>query len=369
MSAPTEDAFAAFPAAWYLFGAARELRRGPVSKSLFGKRLVAFRAASGALSVLDARCWHMQADLGRGRVRGDHLECPFHNWRYDAAGRCVAAAAAEIPSAARQRRYPVAEQNGYLFVFNGPEPLYPLPFFLGHAPADFVAGRPFRFVAECSWPMLVANGFDEAHFQAVHDRTLIGPGYVDCPAPFARRMNYTAHVTGRSLADRFIRLVLGDVVRVTITNFGGPLVLVTGEFRRARSYIFIAAQPISAHRTAVEVIVFGRKQGAWSPRRLLAPLSLWARRRLTQAFMQDDIDRLPGIRYSPHTLTEADRELREFFRWLAALPQSVGEGPAAASSGTLGEEQMKPAPEHTESPEKARSFSRARTDGRERIPL
>jgi hypothetical protein len=218
--------------------------------------------------------------------------------------------------------YPTEERHGYVFFFNGSAPVFPLPFFFDSRPEDFVAGRPFRFRADCSWFMLAANGFDEMHFQVVHDRALAGPPVVDCPSVFARRMRYTARVTGESIFDRLIRQFLGDVVLVSITSWGGPYILVTGRFRRACSYILIAAQPLEDGKTLVEVIVFSRRSRARLAQALLQPFSLWIRRTFTRAFMQDDIDRLGGIRYNPHALIDSDRLLIEFFDWVARLPRS-----------------------------------------------
>src|SRR5207244_4267535 len=87
--APAASRFAAYPATWYLFGAAGELRRGPVSRDMLGRRLVAFRTASGRLGVMDARCAHLGADLARGCVDGEIIRCPFHHWEYDLDGHCT----------------------------------------------------------------------------------------------------------------------------------------------------------------------------------------------------------------------------------------------------------------------------------------
>jgi nitrite reductase/ring-hydroxylating ferredoxin subunit len=335
-TAPPASRFPAYPASWYLFGRGDELRRGPVSKDLIGRRLVAYRTAGGRAVVMDARCAHLGADLGRGRVVGDGLQCPFHNWEYGPDGRCTHIPhAADIPPFARLACYPVEERHGFVFFFNGRRPLFPLPFFVGAAPEEFVAGRPFRFVADCSWFMLAANGFDQEHFGAVHDRTLLAPPTVDCPAPFARRMHYTAEVTGDSAFDRLLRCFVGRVVDVTITSWGGPLILVTGDFGRAFSRILIATQPRPDGRTQAEVIVFARRGRSW-PARLLRPLTLWLRRVFTQGFMRDDIDRLGGVRYNPHALVEGDRLMIEFFDWAASLPQGAG-GADGPDDGRLSE--------------------------------
>jgi aminopyrrolnitrin oxygenase len=314
---PPVNRFPVCPASWYLFCHANDLRRGPFSKTMFGRRLVAYRPAQGDVSILDARCAHLGADLGRGRVIGASLQCPFHNWEYGPDGRCTRIpTTTAIPAFARQMCYPVAERHGFVFFFNGREPLFPLPFFTDERPEDFVAGKPFRFVANCTWYMLAANGFDAEHFRAVHDRTLIGPPEIDCPANYARRMRYTARVTGNSVFDRLLRHCAGRLVHVSITSWGGPFILVTGFFQRARSYILIATQPLEDGRTLIETVVLARRRRP----ALLRPLSLWVRRLFTRGFLRDDIDRLGSIRYNPHTLLANDRPLIEYFAWAAALP-------------------------------------------------
>src|SRR5579859_6438769 len=122
---PAARRFAAYPATWYLFGAARELRRGPVSREMLGRRLVAFRTASGRLCVMDARCAHLGADLGLGDVAGETIRCPFHHWEYGADGQCVhiPGNAEVVPALARQAVYPALERHGYIFFFNAREPL------------------------------------------------------------------------------------------------------------------------------------------------------------------------------------------------------------------------------------------------------
>src|SRR6185295_4645439 len=49
--APPAAEFAPYPASWYLFSAGADLARGPVSKSMLGGRLVAFRTQSGRAIV------------------------------------------------------------------------------------------------------------------------------------------------------------------------------------------------------------------------------------------------------------------------------------------------------------------------------
>ena len=324
LKAPPPEAFAAYPASWYLLCESGALDRGPLTRRVLGRDLVAFRTASGTVAVLDAHCSHLGADLGRGRVIGESIQCPFHNWRYGVDGVCVEIPCTkQIPHLARQLAYPVVERHGYLFFFNGREPLFPLPFFFDCDPAEFVAGRVFRYHADCTWYMNAAHAFDTQHFSAVHDRELVAPPAVDCPAPFARRNSYRARVLGRTPLDRVLRLGAGPMVEITITTWGGTFVLVTGAFRRARSRFIIATTPLEDGTTRCEGIVFGPRGKNAVARAVFDPLGLWVRRFFTYGYLKDETKRLRGTQYRPLSLGAPDRDMIEFFQWVTSLPQEA----------------------------------------------
>ena len=309
------------PACWYFFGSSRELEGGPVSKELLGRRLVAYRPAPGQVAVLDARCSHLGADLGLGRVVGERLQCPFHAWEYGPDGRCVRIPGiAVVPPFARQRAYPAIERHGQIFFFNGSQPLFPLPFFGGERPEDFVAASPLFFRAECPWYMVAANGFDAQHLNPIHGRALLSPPQIDEPAPRARRIRYRSRVTGRSRYDWMLRRFVGETVEVSISNWGGSLILVTAFFRRAQSYILFSVLPVAARSSQVAMIVFLRRAAGLAGS-LLAPLTLWIRQRFSRAFVAGDFEQLAGIDYNPASLVAGDRELADFFAWLTHVPR------------------------------------------------
>jgi aminopyrrolnitrin oxygenase len=320
---PDAAEFPSRPATWYLFCRSAELREKPISKTIMQRRLVAYRGAAGNVSVLDANCAHLGADLGRGAVVGDSIQCPFHHWRYGPSGRCIATAqmGGELPSASL-RSYPVVERHGYVFFFFGSRQRFPLPFFMDCDPADFVASSPFRFEMDCPWYMLAANGFDTQHFHAVHDRKLKNFPQVDSPAPLARRMRFDAEVTGSSIFDRLLKRFVGRDVRISITSWGGPHVLVEGVFGKAHSRLLVASQPLDERHTLSEVIVFAKRNGGRWTGNAIDSLNLRVRRRFTQAFMKYDIDKLAGVRYQPAGLTPQDSDMIEFFHWLTTLPRS-----------------------------------------------
>ncbi len=335
--APPAEAFPAYPASWYLFGDSREIRRGPVSRRLLGRLLVAFRTASGRPVVMDGQCAHLGADLGFGDVVGETIRCPFHHWQYGCDGVCAAIPdQTGIPPFARLRSYPVVERHGSLFFFNGGEgrePAFPLPFLQEKEPEDYLAAKTFRFTADCSWYMNAAHAFDRQHFAAVHGRELLTAPVVDAPAPYARRYSYVSKVVGGGAFDRILRMAAGRSAKTTLTIWGGTFAVITADFDRVRSGFLVAMEPLQDGRTLCHGIVLVSRPAV--PLGLLAPLQAWVRRLFTHGYLKEEARTLRSTRYNPGSLGPADQDMIDFFQWVAALPQKgddekIARGPAPA---------------------------------------
>ncbi len=328
-TAPSADRFPDCPASWYLFCRTRDLRQGPFSREILGRRLVAFLTAGGQVVVLDARCAHFGADLGGGCVVGDLLQCPFHNWRYNKEGRCVRIPdTTDVPEFARVRSYPAVERHGFVFFFNSNAALFPLPFFPGVDPSDFRPAEPFDAVLECPWWMVGANVFDVQHFRAAHDRRLLSSPVVDSPAPQARSISADFSVQGESIRDRLVRRLGGEHVKMSFTDWCGNILFATPTFRRTTSYGMLISEPLGRERVLVHGLVFVRRsRGLWG-RLLFDPLHARVRRYFIKEFMRLDARlAIKGLRYDPLRLIAGDDELIRYFLWLASVP-----GPAEANT-------------------------------------
>src|SRR4026207_555542 len=76
-----------FPASWYPLCRSSELKRQQVIKrNAFGLPLAIFRTKGGKVGAVHSECVHMGADLARGRVIGERLQCPLHEWEYGLEG-------------------------------------------------------------------------------------------------------------------------------------------------------------------------------------------------------------------------------------------------------------------------------------------
>jgi nitrite reductase/ring-hydroxylating ferredoxin subunit len=173
----------AHPAGWYVVAFSSELACGQqLTRSFFGGEVVVFRTQSGRASVTQPFCPHLGAHLGHGGVvEGETLRCPFHGFRFDADGTCVAGyPAAKVPKRCQLSLYPSREKNGQVLVFFHPQGLAPT----WEVPdLDLTGFRPLR---STTWrfaghPQETSeNSVDIGHFAVVH-----GYDRVDSIVPIA----------------------------------------------------------------------------------------------------------------------------------------------------------------------------------------
>lgn len=169
----TRFPFPAYPRGWYVVALSSEL--GPEQLKTvhyLGQDIVLFRTAAGTLSALDKTCPHLGAHLGGGRVSGECLRCPFHDWAFDAHGKCVDVPyAPKIPPKAAARPWTVREQNGVVLVWFCPK---------GEAPswepplldeAGWTPNRGIRWELASHPQEIGENTVDCAHLAPVHHVT------------------------------------------------------------------------------------------------------------------------------------------------------------------------------------------------------
>lgn len=165
---------------WYAVLDSREVRRGkPHAARRFGRELVFWRDADGAVQCVSDRCPHRGAALSGGRVRDGCIECPFHGFRFDGAGACVKVPCNgpedQRPKHLATQAYPVREAHGFVWLWWGearPAGDYPpVPWFdrlEGYAYSGFVEDT------KVDWTRNVENQLDWAHLPFVHKTTIGG---------------------------------------------------------------------------------------------------------------------------------------------------------------------------------------------------
>lgn len=333
--APPADAFPLYPSSWYFFGPAAELANGPASRRMLGQDFVAFRSEDGRARVLDGRCSHMGADLGLGCVKNGNIQCPFHGWEFSVNGTCARIpAGGSVPDFAHLNSYPVIERHGHLFFYNGLHEDFPFPFFDDLDPEDSVASTPITAILNCPWYLVGANAFDLQHFRGAHDRVLRGKHRVETPSPYSRRISLPLSVVGTGLRDGVIRGFAGKDLEMSFTDWRGTMVFSTAKFARTSSRGLVLIQPLADCKTRVDVLVYIRRSGSsavWSP---FDTAHLMIRRWFIDHFLRPDA-RIgeKGLVYRPEAFTDGDREMIEYFRWLAECSSSASRTTTSRPAG------------------------------------
>jgi 3-ketosteroid 9alpha-monooxygenase subunit A len=165
---------------WHCLGLASDYKDGkPHSLNIFGTRLVAYMGENGEISILNAWCPHMGADLALGCVKGDSVVCRFHGWSWGSDGVCNDIPYAKrIPPKARIKSWITCEQNKLLFVWNDPEGNPPPPEV--NIPRIDAAFSPewsdwsiVKWKINTNCRELIDNQSDMAHFGPVHGSTSV----------------------------------------------------------------------------------------------------------------------------------------------------------------------------------------------------
>jgi len=149
----------------------------PLAVRLLGEDVVVWRAGRAVLAWQDL-CVHRGTRLSLGRIddtpAGSTLECPYHGWTYDAAGRCVRIPAhpdQAPPARARVVTYRAAVQCGLVWVSLG-QPAGPPPSFPEWADPAYRTIACGPYPVQASGPRIVENFLDVGHFPFVHEGIL-----------------------------------------------------------------------------------------------------------------------------------------------------------------------------------------------------
>ncbi len=172
--------------AWYVAAASDEIGAAPLGRTVCGQRMVVFRGAGGAVSVLEDFCPHRGAPLSLGRVRDDGaIVCGYHGLVMGGDGRCVG-----MPGQRARptiRAYPAIERYGFVWVWPGdksladPAHLHHLPW--AESPEWTYAGGLYHVA--CDYRLMIDNLMDLTHETYVHASS-IGQPEIEEAVPVTR---------------------------------------------------------------------------------------------------------------------------------------------------------------------------------------
>lgn len=70
---------------WVRVCAVADCPEGEAREFVVGDRIVAVFHAAGAFYALDGVCPHQGGPLGKGRLSGTTITCPWHGWQFNVA--------------------------------------------------------------------------------------------------------------------------------------------------------------------------------------------------------------------------------------------------------------------------------------------
>lgn len=289
---------------WFPILRSRQLAAGSVRRvELAGRGLAAYRDHAGVAHVLDARCPHLGADLSHGRVDGEGLRCAFHGWCFGADGDCRDAPRHAVPPDRRTRAYPIVERWGFIWLFNGPEPLFPLPDNPAGERSWAVRLPPQRI--RCHPHLVLSNGLDVAHYEQLHGLRLHAPPHVTL-GPCSVKIS----LRGTPIS-RVWRMLSGSTSReiaASFTTIGGSLAW-TSVSSPVQFDVLFTGRPHGKGDCLTQTIFFFRQR----------PGAAWLRALgLMLTLLHDDRRVLEGLDFRP-AFSEADGPLRAYARVVNAL--------------------------------------------------
>jgi phenylpropionate dioxygenase-like ring-hydroxylating dioxygenase large terminal subunit len=155
----------------------------PQPFTLLGEDIVLFLDANGQPAALKDRCCHRTARLSKGRCVDGALQCGYHGWTYNAAGRVIRIPQYDperaIPADYGTPAYRCVAKYGYAWVALE-EPMAPIPDVPEFDAPGWRTIFQFHEVWATSPVRALENSFDNSHFSFVHRATF---GVADQPKP------------------------------------------------------------------------------------------------------------------------------------------------------------------------------------------
>lgn len=166
----------AIPNGWFAVSFSKDLAEGEVKRvHCFGEELVLFRTREGEPQLLNAHCPHLGAHLAEGgKVVGDTIRCPFHQWQFDGTGQCVKipySKTGKIPRRAKLRSWAVVERNKLILAWHhaeGKPPEWEVPEAPEFNDPAWTDPRYFELEVQVHIQDMAENNCDPVHFHYVH---------------------------------------------------------------------------------------------------------------------------------------------------------------------------------------------------------
>ena len=298
---------------WYLAMSSKKLKQGKVTPFyLHANKIALFRGANGKVTALKSRCPHLGADLCQGKVEENSLQCPFHGWQFNGAGKCNHIPnSTEIPQSAKTHSYPVIEKYGAIWVYNGEAPKFSIPDFNNVEVDNY---RMFVFSGKemkIHNHLLSSNGFDVQHWQSLHGMEMMSePEFVEV-SPYHLQIKYHFKVNENHPSYRRLKLLGLATVKMNYETIGGNLSLVSLQGKKTGFIVVLAPLPTADGTSFAQMCVGIPKASSVGKIIFKEYFQLIKAVLGIVAVLKDDIEVLENVDFWPR-LTEQDEHLLHF---------------------------------------------------------
>jgi hypothetical protein len=239
----------------------------------------------------------MGADLSRGRVRGETMECPLHGWRFDTSGKCTLVPALKDPPCnARLLSLACKEKYNIIFVFWGERPTFELPF-PPHMKGELLCSTPHTLDIATEFHTPSLNTFDVQHFERIHNRRFTTEPDITCLNRFQLRIDYKAEILTRRWVDYVMSMLGPPHTTVTIDCWGSSMLLLRNLETGFGGLVSMMPRQSGQSR----VFIVGLKEqpgGSRFPRRLANRILVSLAALLMRGFLKPDVNALTNMRPS-----------------------------------------------------------------------
>jgi phenylpropionate dioxygenase-like ring-hydroxylating dioxygenase large terminal subunit len=167
---------------WYMAGWSDELTNQLLSRRLFDRQIVLYRAANGAVTALADRCPHRFAPLSKGTRKGDAIQCSYHGLTFDALGQCIHNPFSDkIPANANVQSWMVVERHDIMWLWGGSPheaDAALIPDFNMIQNTDTVRAIHGYTLLETPYEFVTDNLMDLSHIEFVHKGSFAGAGVI-----------------------------------------------------------------------------------------------------------------------------------------------------------------------------------------------
>ena len=307
---PPQSVEHGYDQAWFPMCLSSELVEGKImSIEFMNGRVIAMRDSKGRAHVLSAFCRHLGADLVGGDIVNDTVRCPYHHWRYDTQGQCVATAIDRAPSAAKLFRFPVHEGMGIVWAFNGTEPLFDPPRWeVPESELTIVAAK--EQVEPVDHHVPFSNSCDIQHLIVVHGMKLeINPEGLEI-TPHSIKYLQEQDAPGMGHLSMWIKMA------------GTSALLLWSKTMGRMMYMMSCGRPLPGNRTQIYQAAATACRPDVPGDQQMAAAMIDQSLNFARKLMKEDGPTIERISFREDILTHSDRMLARYFDWVRAFPRS-----------------------------------------------